>query len=95
MKITLENITSGMAAGKQIVVVEGYGSFQPSYIQLHALGMSVLYIAHSKSKAFIKLCTNLYDVALHLGCDCDEMVNNLPKGWDKERSASFGLVSNR
>ena len=93
MKINLERIKSGMAGGKQIVVVDGYGSFQPTYVQLYALGMSVMYISHSKKNADIKLCLTLQDVANHLGCDCDEMVNKLPKGWDKERTNNFGLYS--
>ena len=71
MKINLERIKSGMAGGKQIVVVDGYGSFQPTYVQLYALGMSVMYISHSKKNADIKLCLTLQDVANHLGCDCN------------------------
>jgi hypothetical protein len=92
MNIKLQNIRSGMAAGKQTVVVEGYGSFQVTYVEHPTLStMSTLYISHSIKNADIKLCFCLLDIAEHLGCDCDEMVNNLPKGWDKERTNSFGL----
>ena len=85
MNITLKPITSGMAAGKQSVVVEGYGSFQPTYVEHPTLSvMSHLYISHSIKNSDIKLCFTLLDVANHLGCDCDEMVDNLPSGWQKE-----------
>ena len=93
MKIFLDTIKSGLAAGKQIVVVEDFGSFQPTYVQLYALGISMMFISHSKKNADIKLCLCLKDVADHLGCNCDELVNNLPKGWDKEKTNNFGLYS--
>ena len=85
MNIRLQTIRSGMAARKQAVVVEGYGSFQVTYVEHPTLStVSTLYISHSIKEADIKLCCCLLDVANHLGCDCDEMVNNLPKGWQKE-----------
>ena len=84
MKVYLKTIDSGCAVGKQIVVVDGYGSFHPIYEQLHSLGMMSLYVSHSIKDADVKLCDCLYDVAKHLGVDCDELCNSLPKGWSKE-----------
>ena len=84
MNITLKTITSGKAAGKQIVVVEGFGSFHPLYEEFYALGVHTLYLCHSKKEASIKLCFCLQDVADHLGVNCDELVNSLPEGWDDE-----------
>ena len=84
MKVNLQTISSGRAAGKQIVVVEGYGSFHTIYEQFYELGMHTLYLSHSKKEHDIKLCYCLLDVAKHLGCDVDELVESLPKGWDEE-----------
>ena len=90
LKIKLQTINSGAAGGKQTVVVENFGSFQPTYVELPTLSvMCHLYISHSIKNADIKLCSTLMDVAEHLGIDCDEMVNNLPNGWDKEFSFKF------
>ena len=86
MNVTLKTITSGMAVGKQIVVVEGFGSFHPTYDEFYCLGMHHLFLCHSKKNASIKLCFCLQDVADHLGVDCDELVDSLPDGWDKERA---------
>lgn len=84
MTVKLHTITSGKAAGKQIVVVDGYGSFHPLYEEFYGLGMHHLYLCHSKKEASIKLCFCLQDVADHLGVDCDELVNSLPEGWNEE-----------
>ena len=85
MKTSLEIITSGKAVGKQYVRVDGYGSFRVLYEQLYTECMMTLYLCHSLKMAEVKLCNTLFDVAQHLGVDCDELVNSLPDSWQAER----------
>lgn len=86
MKITAREIRSGLASGKVTHDVEGYGSFQTVYYEPFVGCMSTAYIVYSKKyPAQDKLCQTLRDVANHLGCDVDELCDNLPDTWTKER----------
>ena len=85
MNVTLKTITSGRAVGKQIVVVDGFGSFHPTYDEFYGISMHLLFLCHSNKNASIKLCFCLQDVADHLGADYNELFDSLPDGWNKER----------